>query len=234
MNRCDPPVIEALGQSALLVRFGNRVDTQLNARVLALAGSVRSESFPGVLDVVPAYASLAVHFDGGDDPAAVRAGLEDWLRERLDADSSAAAADAARTVDVPVCYGGESGPDLEALAAHAGMAVEQVVARHCGARFRVAMLGFAPGFPYLLGLPPELAMPRLEQPRRSVPAGSVGIAEAQTGIYPQASPGGWRLIGRTPLRLFDAGRDPPCLLAPGDQVRFVAIDTEGFDCWPAT
>ncbi|HET6603519.1 MAG TPA: 5-oxoprolinase subunit PxpB [Xanthomonadaceae bacterium] len=232
MTHADGPVIEALGESALLVRLGSRVDAGLNARVHALAARLRAEPVEAVVDVVPAYGSLAVHFDGGADPAGVRALVDAWLRARLDTPATGSVA-AARTVEVPVCYGGEHGPDLEALSRHAGLEVQDVVARHAGADFRVAMLGFAPGFPYLLGLPAELAMPRLAQPRRTVPAGSVGIAEAQTGIYPQSSPGGWRLIGRTPLRLFDAAREPPSLLAPGDRVRFVAIEATRFDRWPA-
>ena len=135
----------------------------------------------------------------------------------------------ARIVEIPVCYGGEYGPDIGDVAARAGLGEGAVAARHAAASYRVAMLGFSPGFPFLLGLPPELACPRRDTPRASVPAGSVGIAGAQTGVYPLESPGGWRIIGRTPLALFDVLREPPALLQPGDRVRFVAISSDEFE-----
>ena len=131
-------------------------------------------------------------------------------------------------VEIPVCYGGEYGPDLLDVAHLSGLDAAQVGARHAAVEYRVAMLGFAPGFPYLLGLDPSLHAPRRATPRTRVPAGSVAIGGAQTGMYPCELPGGWQLIGRTPLALFDAQRDPPCLLAPGDRVRFCAIDASRF------
>lgn len=227
------PAIEPLGESALLLRLGDRIDPALNDRVQALVTRLQRDAPVEVVDLVPAYAALAVHFDGGARPAAVRERVEAWLRTTWSG-GEVAGVSATRTVEIPVCYGGEHGPDLDALAAHAGLSPAEALARHAGASYRVAMLGFAPGFPYMLGLPEALAMPRLAQPRRAVPAGSVGIAGTQTGIYPQASPGGWRIIGRTPLRLFDAAREPPALLAPGDRVRFVAIDAKRFQVWPAS
>jgi KipI family sensor histidine kinase inhibitor len=130
-----------------------------------------------------------------------------------------------RLVEIPVRYGGADALDLDAVAARAGLTCEEVIARHTAAEYRVAMLGFAPGFPYLLGLDPALAMPRLDTPRQHVAAGSVGIGGAQTGIYPRPGPGGWRIIGRTDAVLFDATRASPSLLAPGDRVRFVAVGT---------
>ncbi|WIG55610.1 MAG: Allophanate hydrolase 2 subunit 1 [Rhodanobacteraceae bacterium] len=129
---------------------------------------------------------------------------------------------------IPVCYGGDCGPDIDAIAEHAGLVRDEVIARHAAAEYTVAMLGFAPGFPYLLGLDAALHVPRRATPRTRVPAGSVAIGGAQTGIYPCELPGGWHLIGRTPLALFDPRRDPPCLLAPGDRVRFRAIDAGEF------
>jgi KipI family sensor histidine kinase inhibitor len=182
-----------------------------------------------LIDVTPAYACLALHVDvaliGGEDPlASARAWLVQWLeRTRFDAGDTDV-----RTIEIPVAYDDEYGSDLATVAAHAGMATEDVVAHHTSAIYSVAMLGFAPGFPYLFGLDPALAIPRLTTPRTHVAAGSVGIGGAQTGIYPQSGPGGWRLIGRTPLRLFDAQRDPPSLLQAGDRVRFVAIDAATF------
>jgi inhibitor of KinA len=131
-------------------------------------------------------------------------------------------------VELPVCYGGEFGPDLEEVAARCGLSAAEVMARHSTAEYRVYMLGFSPGFPYLGGLDPAIAAPRRETPRLRVPAGSVGIAGMQTGIYPQESPGGWQIIGRTPGRLFRPDRAEPCLLGPGDRLRFVPVGPEAF------
>ena len=135
-------------------------------------------------------------------------------------------AGAGRLVEIPTLYGGEHGPDLEFVAEQAGLSVEEAVGLHSGVDYLVYMMGFTPGFPYLGGLPERLATPRLTTPRTVIPAGSVGIAESQTGVYPLASPGGWQLIGRTPLRLFDVERDPPSLISAGDRVRFVPLGSE--------
>lgn len=223
------PTIEPLGDTALLLRWGERIDPDLNRRVHALAAALDAIRPPWLLDLVPAYATLALHLDTAtfapvDEPLAT---AERWLRAQLatladDADAPAATP-AARLVEIPVRYGGEHGPDLDEVARDTGLSPEQVVARHTAGHYHVALLGFAPGFPYLLGLDPALALPRLATPRQRVPAGSVAIGGAQTGIYPRESPGGWRVIGRTPLTLFDPLRDPPALLAPGDRVRFVAV-----------
>jgi KipI family sensor histidine kinase inhibitor len=219
--------IEPLGESALLLRFGKGIDSSVNARVLAAASVLRAAQLPGLVDIAPAYATLALYYEpaawldaNGGRPwrnfeAAVRAVL---------AAPPIEGTFAPRIVEVPVCYGGDVGPDLEALASHAKLDAAQVVERHAAATYTVAMLGFAPGFPYLSGLDPALQMPRRASPRTRVPAGSVAIGGAQTGIYPSELPGGWQIIGRTPLALFDARRDPPSLLMPGDRVRFVAID----------
>jgi KipI family sensor histidine kinase inhibitor len=223
--------IEPLGETALLLRFGSGLDPAINARVHAAAARLRAAHLPGLVDVAPAYATLALHYEpaawldaSGSVPwrnfeAAVRAVLATPpAREEV----------APRVVEIPVCYGGELGPDLGALASHAKLDAAEVVSRHTAATYTVAMLGFAPGFPYLFGLDPSLHMPRRANPRTRVPAGSVAIGGAQTGIYPAELPGGWQLIGRTPLVLFDAERDPPSLLMPGDRVRFVAIDADAF------
>jgi KipI family sensor histidine kinase inhibitor len=224
------PGIIPLSDTALLLRLGDRLDAGLNARVHALAEALRASLPEAIEDIVPGYASLAVFLDAGAvaDGRAHPADIESWLGwalENLDAKATHAAP---RLVEIPVCYGGDSGPDLETLAAELALPQETLVERHCSAEYRVALLGFAPGFPYLLGLDPSLAAPRLATPRAAVPAGSVGIAGAQTGIYPRESPGGWRLIGRTPLRLFDAAREAPSLLMPGDRLRFVPIDAARF------
>jgi KipI family sensor histidine kinase inhibitor len=223
---CDLP-IEPLGETALLLRFGEGLDSAVNTRVHAAATVLRTAELPGLVDIAPAYATLALYYEpaawldgNGGQPwrnfeAAVRAVL---ATPRVDA------AIAPHIVEIPVCYGGDFGPDLDALAGHAKLEAAQVIKRHTASAYTVAMLGFAPGFPYLSGLDPALHMPRRATPRTRVPAGSVAIGGAQTGIYPSELPGGWQLIGRTPLALFDARRDPPSLLMPGDRVHFVAID----------
>ena len=213
----------------LLIRVGDAIDVATSARVHAAASALHAAGLPGVVDIVPAYATLAVHFDplawvdahGGPPLAHVVSAVRAIL-----ASPRSVSDEAGRAIEIPVCYGGALGPDLDALAAHAGLDADEVIARHANAVYRVAMLGFAPGFPYLLGLDPALAMPRRASPRTRVPAGSVAIGGVQTGIYPAPLPGGWQLIGRTPRVLFDAARDPPSLVMPGDRVRFVPIAPE--------
>jgi KipI family sensor histidine kinase inhibitor len=222
--------VERLGEDALLLRLGDAIDPAINARVHALAARIAARRPPWLHDLVPAYASLALFVDGGafadgDDPLAE---AERWLGDFAD-EETGEAKPSTRVVEIPVRYGGEDGPDLDAVVAQAGMPPDEVVALHAAGEYSVAMLGFAPGFPYLLGLDPRLATPRLETPRAKVPAGSVGIGGAQTGIYPRSGPGGWRLIGRTTTTLFDAARDPPAVLSPGDRVRFVVAGGTGND-----
>lgn len=217
--------IGRLGDAALLLELDGGVDAAMNARVHALAGLLAQQGLSWVRDIVPAYAGLAVFvdataFDDADDP--LRA-AEQALRSLLSREASAQRPVSARIVEIPVRYGGDEGPDLVRVAQHAGLPPAEVVQRHVANDYTVAMLGFAPGFPYLLGLDPQLATPRLATPRMRVPAGSVAIGGGQTGLYPRTSPGGWNLIGRTGLVLFDARREPPALLAPGDHVRFVAV-----------
>lgn len=224
--------VEPLGERALLVRHHDADLARANRAVHALARSIDAQRPVWLEDRVPAYASLALIVRADAASAAMLAVAHRFVTTRLteldldlDLDVDLAAPDpVGREVRVPVRYGGQDGPDLEAAAAVCGLDPASYVQRHCASRYTVAMLGFAPGFAYLLGLDPALAAPRLATPRRQVPAGSVGIAGEQTGIYPQASPGGWRLIGRTELTLFDPARDPPSLLQPGDRVRFVALD----------
>jgi len=229
--------IEWLGDRALLLRLGSGIDATLNARTHVAAHALRAANLPGVVDIVPAYASLAVHYD----PLAWHDAESEFLPgERLaervlvliDSIDLVGKRDVAeskqRIVEIPVCYGGDGGPDLADVARLAKLDEREVIARHAAGSYRVAMLGFAPGFPYLLGLDRTLHAPRRANPRTRVPAGSVAIGGAQTGIYPRELPGGWQIIGRTPLALFDAARDPPALLAPGQHVRFRAIDADEF------
>lgn len=215
---------EPLAEDAWLLRFGDTIDLEVNARVHAAAAKLQSSL--AQVECVPAYASLLVRFDpsGWLDERGRFSGQR--LRDAIEAvlQQPNVLETTSREVTIPVCYGGQAGEDLQDVATYAHMSPEEVIARHTRATYRVAMLGFAPGFPYLLGLDPALAMPRRSHPRTRVPAGSVAIGGMQTGIYPQALPGGWQLIGRTPLRLFDAVADTPSLLQPGDRVRFQAID----------
>ena len=219
-----PTAIETLGEDALLLRFGDGIDIATNARVHAAATRIAALRPPWLRDIVPAYASLALFVALDAFPATVDAlvAAERWVRQQV-LDQTGADAQP-RRLEIQVVYGGADGPDLAAVAAHAGLSAGDVVERHASADYTVAMLGFAPGFPYLLGLDPTLAMPRLQTPRTRVAAGSVGIGGAQTGIYPRPGPGGWRIIGRTNARLFDARSDQPSLLLPGDRVRFVPVD----------
>ena len=229
--------IEPLGERALLLRFGETIDIATNQQVHAAAQTIADAGLVGIEDIVPAYATLAVHYD----PLAWLACMEDgahapdertelpWQRfsGRLEAVLGGASDPpqvARRHVEIAVRYGGEYGPDLDAVAHHAGLSTDEVAARHVAGEYTVAMLGFAPGFAYLLGLDAALHMPRRADPRTQVPAGSVAIGGAQTGIYPCELPGGWQLIGRTEDVLFDPYRSPPNQLAPGDRVRFVAVD----------
>lgn len=225
------PTFEPLADDALLVRFGEVIDAAHNALALEASRLLRERNPPWLRDTVPAYASLAVFFDrnridGGDPHARVATELRAILRKQQTAGMATA-----RVIDIPVCYEPEMAPDLAEAANELGIAADELVQRHSSACYTVAMIGFAPGFPYLLGLPDSLALPRLATPRTRVPAGSVAIGGKQTGIYPRESPGGWRLLGRTPLVLFDAARASPALLTPGDLVRFQRIDTAAFERW---
>ena len=207
--------ISEAGDSALLLELEEVINVSVNAQVIAVAGAVRRAGLPGIRDVVPTYRSVAVHFD----PLTVDI---ETIRDTLTraAETTPELAEG-RTVVIPVQYGGDMGPDLPAVAAFAGFSPDEVVARHAGARYRVFMLGFLPGFSYMGTVDETIAMPRHATPRVKVPAGSVGIAGRQTGVYPRESPGGWQLIGRTPVSLFNPNRVPAALVAPGDTVRFV-------------
>jgi len=217
--------IVAAGDAALVAEFEERIDPAVNARVVALADALRALELPGVRDVVPTFRSVTVYFD---PLVADVAGLADAMRE-LARTGAAAHARESRTVDVPVCYDAVYGLDLDDVARGAGMTAAEVIELHTAATCRVFMLGFVPGFAYLGPIDPRIATPRLAAPRTRVPAGSVGIAGAQTGIYPLATPGGWNLVGRTPLRMLDLTRDTPARLRPGDRVRFRAIDRAEFE-----
>ena len=212
------PSFAPLAESGLLVRLGEAIDAETNARALALADALGREAVPGLLDIVPAYTTVLVAFD----PALVDATSVEGVVRRL-LPGLGALSTQSRLREIPVRYGGDDGPDLADVAAHAGLPVDEIVARHAAAAYRVACVGFCPGFAFLLGLPPELETPRRLSPRTRVPIGSVAIGGAQTGVYPLETPGGWNLIGHTDLALFDPSRPDPFHLRPGDAVRFVAV-----------
>ena len=209
---------------SLQIYLGESIGLVVHGRVLRLLRALEAQPVEGVIDLHPAYASLLVIFDP------VRwdhAGLEQILRERLE-QSGHLELPPPRQIEIPVCYGGEYGPDLESVSRMHQITPAEIVRLHCSPVYTVYFLGFAPGFAYLGGLPDAIATPRLDSPRKQVPAGSVGIAGSQTGVYPFATPGGWRLIGRTPLRMFEPGRNRISLLQMGDEVRFVPITTDRF------
>jgi KipI family sensor histidine kinase inhibitor len=201
---------------SLLVSFGEAISLNLHSEVLRFLRAFEAVP-PGILNLHPAFASVLIDFD---PRRWSHAAVEDLVNKRLALEQSSRAPEA-RTVEIPVRYGGEFGPDLDDVARHSGLAPAEVIRLHSGGGYLVYFLGFSPGFPYLGGMPLELATPRLAAPRKRVPAGSIAIGGSQTGVYPVESPGGWRIIGRTWLCLFDPQAVPPALLRAGDSVRFV-------------
>ncbi len=212
------------GDTALVVEFGDRVERALSERVLRLAARVRASNTPGIVETVPTYRSLLVHYDPLiTDSASVADAIENLLH------GGAGKKRTAKLWRIPACYAASHAPDLAEVAQRTGLSAEAVVGLHAGACFHVYMIGFVPGFPYMGDLPASLALPRREDPRLKVPAGSVAIAVGQTAIYPVESPGGWHLIGTTPVRLFDASLPRPALLTPGDKVQFAPVSVPEFD-----
>jgi inhibitor of KinA len=229
-----------LGDSALVVRVRERFDDapeETLDEVLRVFELLQRAAIPGVIELAPAYTSVAVFFDpvallksnsatnGGFDELAntIRRTITPAPKRRR-----WAATRAPRSIEIPVCYDPEFAVDLDRVAEHTKLSEREIVDLHSTRDYRVACIGFVPGFTFLAGLPKNLATPRRDVPRKEIPAGSVGIGGAQTGIYPLRSPGGWNLIGRTPLRLFDPVKNPPTLVCPGDRVRFRAITREEF------
>ncbi len=231
-------LFRTLGDMALLVEIGDTIDESTHRRVQTAWRSLAAAPLPGVIELVPAYTSVTVFYD---PLLAVRAGapqdkIVEWLTTQLHErikNPPKMEKFKGRTVEIPVCYDPEFGPDLGLVAKQAKLTPEEVIKRHGKPEYLVYLVGFAPGFPYLGGLPKELHTPRHAKPRMVVPPGSVGIGGQQTGIYPLATPGGWNLIGRTPVRLFRPEENPPVLLRAGDQVKFRAISREEFAKWAA-
>ena len=217
----------AASDRSLLVYLGEEIGLPAHERVLKLLLALESKPPVWLRNVQPAYCSLLVSFDACQtDHAKVEAALRKYEKN-----AKAARASKHKIVEIPVCYGDEFGPDLEEVARIHRLTTDRVIELHCSPTYHAYFLGFAPGFAYLGDLPNEIATPRLETPRRQVPAGSVAIAGKQTGVYPFATPGGWRLLGRTPLALFRTNRKPMQLISIGDQVRFQPISRKQYDAW---
>jgi KipI family sensor histidine kinase inhibitor len=210
------------GDSAILIELGSEVDPEISSMVFALTNLIKVAGLNSDLEVLPTYRSVLVYYDPlvcsyAEMFDAVNGAVE-GLVEPINVNSSL------KIVEIPVVYGGDDGPDLHFVADHAGITEDAVIELHSRTDYRVYMLGFSPGFPYLGGLDERIAAPRLKTPRVLVPAGSVGIAESQTGVYPNAGPGGWRIIGRTSVTLFDVNSSTPSLITPATKVRFIPVD----------
>jgi inhibitor of KinA len=224
-----------LGDRAITITLGDTIDLSTHRRVRAVSSALDARPLAGVVDQAPAFASVTVHYD----PTRVSGDARRSPYERLVAQLDHLLAGVReedlpppRQVEISVCYGGELGPDLEDVARRHELSPQEIVDLHTGADYLVYMVGFMPGFAYLGGLPARLATPRRPTPRTAVPAGTVGIGGNQTGVYPLESPGGWNLIGRTPLKIFDIGREPATLLTTGNHARFFPISAREFDRWP--
>lgn len=212
------------GESGLLMEFGEAISPEINAQVRSVLDSLDSDPLPGIIEVTPAYRSLLIIYD----PSQIGLdSLRTMLLQRAD-QLSGGDLPTPEVTEIPVCYGGDYGPDIQAVSAHNALSVADVIQIHTAPTYPIYMIGFTPGFPFLGGLSERLHTPRLKSPRTRVPAGAVGIANSQTGIYPIESPGGWQLIGQTPLKLFDNRRSDPFLLRAGDSLKFKAISPEEF------
>jgi len=216
-----------MGDRSLLVELGGRISPDVNRRVRELFIMLEENPVKGVLETIPAYRSLLIIYD----PLITNTMLLQYQIEDLQKKSEVIDIPEPKTVEIPVAYGGEFGPDLEWVARYHNIGVEEVIQLHTGTSYQVYMIGFTPGFPYMGELPERLGTPRRETPRTTIPEGSVAIAQRQTGIYPVESPGGWHILGRTPMKLFNPLQIPPTLLEMGDLVRFFPIKEVEFTRW---
>lgn len=216
--------IRVVGDRGLLVEYGDKIDPVVNKKVISIAIGMEHDAPAGVIEIIPSYRSLLFVYDPSLTTASV---LQESLSS-LEKHLPEIEIPPPQTVGIPVCYGGEFGPDIQFVAENNGLTVDAAIRLHSEPEYQIFMIGFTPGFPYLGGLPKELHTPRHKTPRTQVLAGSVGIANGQTGIYPVTSPGGWQLIGRTPLKLFDLERPDPFLYQAGDRIRFKPISPEEY------
>jgi KipI family sensor histidine kinase inhibitor len=213
------------GDKALAIKVGDTISPEINLAVRNLSVILENQQIPAVLDIVPTYCSILINYDpliSSLDELAIK--IKD-LGNNIN-DSTVGSP---RTIEIPTVYGGIYGPELGYVAQFNGLTELQVIDIHSGTDYLVYAMGFTPGFTYLGGLSDKIVTPRLQTPRTEIPAGSVGIAEQQTGIYPIESPGGWQLIGRTPVNLFDPTKSPPVIVEPGDYIRFVQISSEEYE-----
>ena len=216
--------ISTAGDSALLIEFGQEISPEINARITAFVHLLKAQHIEGVQDLIPAFTSLLINYD----PRVVNyKSLTKRLQKLLKLDVNEEAS-ASRVFEITVCYGGEYGPDIEDIAKNAGLSEEEVFKIHSSKDYLIYMLGFLPGFSYLGGLDERIQTPRLANPRIKIPAGSVGIGGSQTGIYPLDSPGGWQLLGLTPVKTYDPERENPILFEAGDYIRFVPVSEEEY------
>ncbi len=212
------------GDKALNMEFGNNITDEINSRIRAVTVAIEMQNIKGIVELVPTYRSLMIHYD----PNIISfSKLVDTLR-KLEKNLSNIKLPAPEVIEIPTIYGGDYGPDIENVALHNQITKEEVIKLHTSSEYLIYMLGFTPGFPYLGGMDKKIATPRLQAPRTKIPGGSVGIAGEQTGIYPIDSPGGWQLIGRTPLLLFDPQRENPILLKAGNYISFKSIGEEEY------
>ncbi|HVE60276.1 MAG TPA: 5-oxoprolinase subunit PxpB [Chitinophagaceae bacterium] len=221
-----------LGDNAILIDFGNELNEGINKKLLSIFEKIKDQHLPGVLDVVPAYSSLTIHYDvmkilekAGSKP--VFDFITNQVKKIID-EVKDISFEENRKISIPVCYDEEFGLDLSFLANKKNLNIEDVIQLHTAKSYRVYMIGFLPGFAYMGEVDEKIQIPRKENPRTNVEAGSVGIAGSQTGIYPLQSPGGWQIIGRTPLQIFDKGKTEPVLLQPGDEIKFFSINRDEF------
>ena len=212
------------GDSAVCVEFGNEISPEINKKIRAFKIAVEKSDIPGIVETVPTYRSLLVHYH--PEGIGFKALTEKF--DKLMGSLSSIPIPPPTVIEIPVLYGGEMGPDIENVAEHNHKTVEEVIKIHTSEEYLIYMIGFIAGFPYLGGMSKEIATPRLKSPRVKIEGGSVGIAGEQTGIYPVASPGGWQLIGRTPLKLYDADREKPVLLEAGQYIKFAAVTEEEY------
>ncbi|MDO9509279.1 MAG: 5-oxoprolinase subunit PxpB [Thermovirgaceae bacterium] len=230
MSAYDPPRFLWGGDGCVIVEFGDGIDTGINAMVRALAGRIEASRPSWLIETVPTYRSLAVYLDPWET---CRDEAMAWIRSLCSSIETPRFA-GEPAIEIPVCYGGGFGPDMERVSLHTGLPAAEIIRLHSSPVYHVFMLGFSPGFPYLGGMDQRLETPRLENPRTLIPAGSVGIAGKQTGVYPLQSPGGWNLIGRTPLKLFDPSRKNPFLVKAGMEIRFVPVSEDKYPVLPSS
>lgn len=217
--------ISPVGDSAILISFGDVICPTINHKIQHVIEVIHDMKDPAIYELIPAYTSLMIQYDAlAYSYAELKSKLEPVLAINVDISEE----DRVIVVEIPTLYGGDYGPDLSSVASYHNMSEHDVIKIHSGTDYLVYMLGFIPGFAYLGGMNPCIATPRLQAPRQSIPAGSVGIAGEQTGIYPSQSPGGWQIIGRTPVVMYDLERESPSLLSAGQYVRYVPIDEEVF------